>query len=264
MYDYHVHSNFSYDAETPMDDIIRRAIELELDEIAITDHFDPEYADPAYTVDLDFAGYHSALDRVAAKYSGKIRVVRGIELGMQSGQPNALCAEAASGYPYDFIIGSIHCACGAAIDIPDYLTDRDSRQAREDYYGALLQCVTEFTDFDVVGHINVIERYLDRTPRDGDFKDIIDEILKKLVDDGKGIEINTSSFRYGMGERTTPTPDILKRYVSLGGEIITTGSDAHRLRDVGHMLNRAEQMIRDAGLNYLATFKGRKAVMVRV
>jgi histidinol-phosphatase (PHP family) len=94
--------------------------------------------------------------------------------------------------------------------------------------------------------------------------DMIEVILKKLIDAGKGIEINTSSFRYGMGERTTPTPGILKRYVELGGEIVTTGSDAHRVRDMGYMLDFAEQMIRNAGLNYIATFKARKPVMIRL
>lgn len=47
-----------------------------------------------------------------------------------------------------------------------------------------------------------------------------------MVQNGKGIEINTSGFRY-QEERFYPLPEIIKEYLRLGGEIITVGSDAH-------------------------------------
>jgi histidinol-phosphatase (PHP family) len=67
-----------------------------------------------------------------------------------------------------------------------------------------------------------------------------------------------------MGDRTTPTADILRLYVKAGGEIVTAGSDAHRARDVGHMLDRAYTMAREAGLKYLATFKNREVKFVKI
>ena len=56
---------------------------------------------------------------------------------------------------------------------------------------------------------------------------IITEILKTVIQDGKGIEINTSSRRYGLKD-STPSRDILKLYKELGGKIITIGSDSHK------------------------------------
>ena len=44
---------------------------------------------------------------------------------------------------------------------------------------------------------------------------------------GKGIELNTGGFKYGLGH-PNPCEDIIKRYKELGGEIITLGSDAHK------------------------------------
>ena len=67
------------------------------------------------------------------------------------------------------------------------------------------------------------------------FSDEIDEILKMAIYDGKGIEINTSSFRYKLPD-LTPSSYILKRYKELGGEIITTGSDSHNPAQVAHEL----------------------------
>ena len=44
--DYHTHSSFSSDSDTPMEDNIRQAIALGLSEIAVTDHIDLDYPDP--------------------------------------------------------------------------------------------------------------------------------------------------------------------------------------------------------------------------
>ena len=38
--DYHLHSSFSNDSQTPMEDMVRRAIALGLDEICFTENVD--------------------------------------------------------------------------------------------------------------------------------------------------------------------------------------------------------------------------------
>ena len=65
----------------------------------------------------------------------------------------------------------------------------------------------------------------------GDYPDekimpVVDKILTQAITDGKGIEVNTSSFKYGLKD-LTPSAAILKRYRELGGEILTIGSDSH-------------------------------------
>ena len=62
------------------------------------------------------------------------------------------------------------------------------------------------------------------------YSDLIDACLKSLIENGKGIEVNTSGFRYGING-TYPSLNILKRYKELGGEIITAGSDSHKPKD---------------------------------
>lgn len=51
-------------------------------------------------------------------------------------------------------------------------------------------------------------------------------IVSSLMADGKGIEVNTSSWHYGLPD-TMPSGDILRLYKDLGGRIVTIGSDAH-------------------------------------
>ena len=43
MYDYHTHTNFSEDGNAPMEIMVESAIKLGLKEMAITDHYDPDY-----------------------------------------------------------------------------------------------------------------------------------------------------------------------------------------------------------------------------
>ena len=55
--DYHMHTNFSSDSDTAMEDMIEKAILLGLKEIAITDHLDYQYPDPEFPFLLDYDAY---------------------------------------------------------------------------------------------------------------------------------------------------------------------------------------------------------------
>ena len=76
-----------------------------------------------------------------------------------------------------------------------------------------------------------LRRFITRYDKNGIYpfekvQDIIKEILKIIIAEGKGLELNTSSWRYGLSD-TQPSRDILRLYKDLGGKYITLGSDAH-------------------------------------
>ncbi len=258
MYDYHTHSSFSDDCSTPMEEMIEAACGIGLREIAVTDHFDPDCPDLNYPLELDFPGYHRALNDAKESFSGRIKVLKGIEIGIQHGDIMEKCKARAREFDYDFIIGSFHYAEGYELYGRAYYENRSAENAYIAYYTYIRECLQQYKDYDVVGHMNFIDRYSDRIPAPSVYMDLAEEILKLVIADGKGIEINTSSFRYGMGERTMPTKEILKLYSELGGEIVTIGSDAHRTEDLGYGFDFALEMIKSAGLRYLTTFDQRK------
>jgi histidinol-phosphatase (PHP family) len=264
MFDYHTHTNFSGDATDGMDDVIGAAIGAGLDEIAITDHFDPEYSDTSWYEDLDMDAYARALDAAAERYAGRIRVIRGVEAGVQAGRANRRIEAALASHDLDFVIASVHSAGGFAIDTPPYVDARGRLAVVRDYYAAMIDALRELDNFDVVGHFNVIDRYVDVLPEEENYWDLADEALRLIVSGGKGLEVNTRSWRIWRGRHVTPTLRILKRYVELGGETVTTGSDAHSARGVGKYLKEGEDFIRAAGLRYIATFHGRKASYVKL
>lgn len=85
------------------------------------------------------------------------------------------------------------------------------------------------------------------------------EILTTVIADGKGIEVNTSCFRYGLPD-LTPSAQILKLYRDLGGEIITLGSDSHKKEHLGQHIRKAAGMLKELGFTSFCTFDKMKPI----
>ena len=164
------------------------------------------------------------------------------------------------------LIGSSHIINGNDPYYPEFWEGKSIKEAVMSYFEAILRNVTTYENYDVYGHLDYINRYShyeDNSLEYKDYSDIIDEILKVLVSKGKGLDINTSGYRYGLG-RTNPQLDIVKRFKELGGEIVTVGSDAHKPEDVGAYFAEAYAMLKEAGFKYTASFRNKKATMVKL
>ncbi len=74
-----------------------------------------------------------------------------------------------------------------------------------------------------------------------------------MIADGKGIEVNTSSHRYGLSD-LTPSRDILKLYRELGGNILTIGSDSHKPEHLGAFIDETKQELKILGFKEFCTF----------
>ena len=91
----------------------------------------------------------------------------------------------------------------------------------------------------------------------------MDEILHRLAESGKGLEVNTGALPHKLKE-LNPCTDIIKRYRELGGEIITVGSDAHSPERIGEGFDRAADILKSCGYKYYAVFAGRKPEFVKL
>ena len=116
------------------------------------------------------------------------------------------------------------------------------------------------------GHLDYVVRYGPTKNANYSYKkyrDIIDEILKKLIGKGKGIELNMSGYKYGLSH-PNPTEEILSRYLELGGEILTLGADAHAPEHVAFDYFRLPELLKQAGFHYYTVFEKRKPKMIRI
>lgn len=261
--DFHLHTEFSGDSETPVRDQAERAAALGMNEICITDHHDYDALEGGDTFLLDFASYFPALRQVREEYAGTIRIRTGVELGLQLHIRDYLMKLALS-LPVDFIIGSSHFIDGKDPYFPSFFHQQTEQEAYTRYFAATLDRVRSLDCFDVLGHLDYIVRYGPHQNREysySAYREYIDPILKALIEKGKGLECNTGGFKAGLGH-PHPAEDILIRYRELGGEILTVGSDAHTPAYVGHEFRRLPQLLQACGFRYYTVFRQRKPVFV--
>lgn len=263
MFDMHTHTNYSDDCSTEMEDLIIHGLEKNLSGIAITDHYDPDYPERSYSFIPDFSSYHKDLLHYSLAYNNKILIMKGLEAGIQSGSTIEKLNKEISSFPYDFVIGSFHTCLGQDL-YQDYFIGKDVEAGYHDFYKYMVTCLNEFNNYDILGHINVVDRYAPYIPSEELFTEDFDKILSLLIKKGKGLEINTSSFRYNLEGVTHPTERVLKMYCKKGGEILTIGSDSHTPQGVGFKLDWALEFAKSCGFNYTAHFIDRKPVFTRI
>ena len=256
-YDYHMHTNFSNDSKASMEDMIKKSIDLGLKEICFTDHVDYD-VDADYGPDIILEDYLNKIDFFKDKYKDKIYIKKGIELGLQK-QIVKRCSDVITTNPFDFVICSIHSIDRKDLYFGEFFKGINQKEAYEKYFDELYTVVKNYKDYSVLGHLDLIKRYGDYETLLDDklFSDIIETILKQIISDGKGIEINTSCYRYNLPD-LTPSRYILNMYKDLGGEIITTGSDSHDPSQIAYQFDYIYSYLKDIGFNYVATFNKMK------
>ncbi|MEL7609170.1 MAG: histidinol-phosphatase HisJ family protein [Bacillota bacterium] len=250
--DYHMHSRHSSDGSESVRAMFERAAELGLDEIAVTDHFDFDEAFLLYP------------NPVVAELAREIRSVQGrvprVRFGAEVALKDAKAFEDALEYigdqPIDLIIGSVHNTGGNDPYDAAFFEGRPREEAYADYLEHLAGRCVSATGYSTLGHFDYVAKkapYAQRTVRYLDNPDAFDRVFRHLAHNGIGIEINTSVYR------TSDEPmwglDILQRFVELGGEFVTFGSDAHSAGRIGFRLEDARELARAAGVRYQASFE---------
>jgi histidinol-phosphatase (PHP family) len=79
------------------------------------------------------------------------------------------------------------------------------------------------------------------------------DFLKVATSRGRGIEVNTSGWCYGLGD-PQPTEDVLGLYRDLGGTIVTIGSDSHKPSHLGSYLRVAKDLLRSVVFECFCTY----------
>ena len=225
--DCHTHSRNSSDADN--DTVIERcerAAQLGLAAMAVTDHCEVNrYFEKArYKIDYeqkyDEYGFKKSFENSMAEissakelYSGKVNLICGVELGQPLSDIET-AENILSDTRLDFVIGSMHELPGhddfAFLDyshenIPNLL---------EEYFNEIYK-MCKWGKFDVLGHLTYALRYIqgeqnikvDMKP----YEEIIRQILKTIIQNGCGIEINTSGLYQKYG-KTFPDFKYIKLY----------------------------------------------------
>ena len=274
--DYHLHSEFSDDSEELMEKQVERAIELGLEEMCFTDHVDygikRDWDDPEGIVtrhaiehgkevdlvlaNVNYPEYFAKLHRMQELYGDRIRIRQGLEFGIQSHTvPQYEKLYETWKEELDFTLFSMHQVHDQEFWTGDFQRGKSQKQYNDEYYEEILKTMQRFKHYSCLAHLDLLARYdpAGIYPFEKE-KDIIAEILKLAIADGKGIEVNTSSWKYGLPD-TQPCRAILRLYKDLGGRILTIGSDAHVTRYLADHHQEATAILRDEiGFREICTF----------
>ncbi len=264
MKDCHVHTNISHDGISSIEEYLKYASTIGVDEITFTEHYDDYTGLETKLKTLDVLDYYNKY--LSHKNDDLLKTNFGIEIGLQPDLVSKIESMAIQ-YPFDFIIGSSHITCKKDMAMDKSFFEGYSRkEAYLRYFKEVLQNIKLYNQFDVYGHLDYVVRYGGYDSKKieySEFKEVLDEILINLIKKDKGIEINTSGIRYGLGS-PHPNIDVIKRYKELGGKIITMGSDAHKIQDLAKNFDEAFDILEDVGYEEIAIYHNRTPDFVKI
>lgn len=264
--DYHVHTEFSDDSIYKMEDVVKDAISLGIDELCFTDHVDygikvdwDEGKEIIYRhgqplANVDYPNYFETIKLLQAKYKNQIIIKKGMEFGIQT-QTITQFEKLYNKWSFDFIILSCHQVDNKEFWTQDFQNGRTQEEYQTRYYEEIWNVINKYKNYSVLGHLDLLKRY----DLQGEYpfekiQPMVERILKKVIEDGKGIEVNTSSFHYGLND-LMPSRNILKLYHELGGKVITIGSDSHKKEQLGAHIEEVKQELKNIGFKYYCTFE---------
>lgn len=262
--DVHMHCGFSNDSETRPEDMVESAIAKGLSVICFTDHYDKDNLDWGDEAIFDVESYFQKMIELQEEYRDQIDIRIGAEIGMQPYLAEYY-QDFMAQHPFDFVIGSVHSVLEHDVAL-DFFQKHSDPEGYKIYFEEMLQDVQKIKSYDVLGHLDYIVRYSNQGSKGfdlNDYMDIIEEILKQMIAHGKGIEMNMSGLKYGLGA-PHPQPEIIKRYRELGGEIITVGADGHIPEHIAYDYHLADDILKSCGFKYYTEFKGRKPLFVKI
>ena len=221
----------------------------------------PELADQAEHFfesegNLSLEGYVGAV--VAAKERG-LPVLLGLEVDFFPHTIDAVL-DLLDGYPWDFLIGSVHWVGGWSIDhheCVDEFDRRGVRRAYEDYFD-WEAALAESGAVDALAHVDVVKKHGHRP--DEPPVDLWERVVKGAAASGTAVEVSSAGL-YAPAAEVYPAPRFLSMFAEAGVPI-TLASDAHVPEDAArgrqHVLEAAWQ----AGYRERLRFSERVATAV--
>lgn len=279
LFDNHNHSQFSFDGKrTSVEAATREAISKGLAGIAFTDHCDffvpemkasqenkvPETFDVPLQQD-EIERMQLIIDKEAAMtMRPSVKILKGIEIGLHENHHEDI-RKVLDNSCFDQVIASVHYLDGIDPFYGGYYEGKTWKEAYGHYLEVLYQEMTWLEDFDIMGHYDYVVRYAPYPVTSlnyKDFSDILDEMFRYLIQEGKALEINTKSYQPYKGREVTADMNILLRYRELGGEIISLGSDSHDPHRVGHNFPHFSGLLKSYGFRWTAHYENRRLIQI--
>ena len=245
--DLHMHTAYCDGKDTP-EDMVLSAVDKGLDTVGISGH-SYTFFDESYCMQKeDIPRYIAELRYLRAKYFDRIHVLCGVEQDYYSDYPTD---------EFDYIIGSVHYIKVGDEYIPVDESVEILRAAVQKHFGgdvyALCELyfdtvadVVEKTRCDIIGHLDLISKFIEREPLfDTEHPRYVKAwkaAADRLVTYDVPFEINTGAI--SRGYRTQPYPDEeMIAYIKAKGGRLILSSDAHSKENIAYKFEEYESLL---------------------
>lgn len=264
--DHHMHTkSFSSDAVQTIDELIEGAVKQNIHQVAITEHWDMDYPHKDEIFEFDLNEYYEAFfgwKELSLKKNGP-NLLMGIEIGWQEHLKERINSTVST-LPFDVVLLSEHLFRGSDIFYSKECPKLSRKERNAEYLTNLVKMCKQIDCFDILAHYDYINRYIE-DPDSFVFYDdcpkLFDELFEVLIKKQKALEINTMSINAQIKKGspyTMPDPKIIKRYLDMGGELITIGSDAHDSCNIGNLFKETAEYLKSLGVKSTFYFEKRK------
>ncbi len=258
--DLHNHTTLCNHATGSVEEYVKRAIELGVDEYGFACHA-PMNFDPKYRMKLEErAIYELWVNEVKEKYKDKIKILLGYEVDYLKGYMLDEILDA----KVDYLIGSVHFLQNKndmwGFDNPEFIgvyENIDIEKIWEDYFNTIKE-MAKTNYFDIVGHLDLIKvfKFLPKK----DIRLIAKDALKEIKKSNMVLEINPAGLRKPIGE-PYPSKELLEEAFALDIPI-TFGSDAHSVEQVGFGYETVIDFVKKIGYKKCVSFDKRDRKLI--
>ncbi len=232
-----MHSTFSIDGQSTIDDICQSALHLGLDEVGFAEHMDFQIEDPGYS-NLNYQEYTSTIDDAREKFKDRLAIRKGVEIDYQSRHLGEI-ERWLQGKRFDFRIGSIHFVDGRPIDLGEI--GQEAPESLYPTYCSETVLSAKSSLFDILGHFDLISSFC-KVPISVKNKHTT-SVLEAVLDSKIHLEVNSRGFREGRND-TVPNNRILQEFFLMGGRRVSFGSDAHSAATVGSGIRESLTLVK--------------------
>ncbi|KAL5352205.1 hypothetical protein ACLOAV_002152 [Pseudogymnoascus australis] len=257
-------------AKDQLEEVIQRAISLNMRLISITEHMPriddqdlyPEEIEAGDTTALllpRHEGYLAEGIRLRAKYAGQIQILIGFEGEWVRPSYGPVIRCLARDTRVDFFIGSVHHVHGIPIDYDRAMYeqarqvgDGSDQKLFEDYFDSMFAMLQDVRPR-VIAHFDLIRLLSDVPNQDLKTWDSVwakaVRSLKLIAQQGGLLEVNSSALRKGLDE-PYPSRSVCKEFLAHGGKF-TLSDDSHGVAQVGLNFERVKTYLEDVGVETL-------------
>ncbi len=252
---YHTHTLFCDGKNTP-EEMILAAIKRGMPELGFSCHARMPFNTDWCITENGEKEYFETLTALKEKYKDNIKIYIGIEQ-----DANAVPVS----YPYDYIIGSVHGIWKGKDYLDVDLSPLQVRENVEKYYGgdpytyveeyySLVADIYETTKCDIIGHFDLVTKFLDRDnlfseehPR---YIAARDKALAVLLKTPAVFEINTGGIYRGYRKVTYPNMEMIEK-IAESGKPFVINADSHNSESVDFMLCDVATALDKRNIKYL-------------